>query len=81
MNILQQTIKFYHQNHSTTFSNSTVPTKNKNWLPGGTTNSDLGRWRGAKMHRKHKKIIQKVTTKKTGIKLQQELENGPQTFN
>ena len=29
MNTLQQTIKFYHQNHATTLSNSTVSAKTK----------------------------------------------------
>ena len=49
MNILQQTLKFYHQNHATTVSNSTVHAKNNNWLPGGTLTSVLGRWTGAKI--------------------------------
>ena len=49
MNILQQTLKFYHQNHATTTSNSTVYAKNNNWLPGGTITSVLGRWTGAKI--------------------------------
>ena len=49
MNILQQTLKFYYQNHATTISNSTVQAKNKNWLPGGTITSVLGRWTGAKI--------------------------------
>merc|ERR1712115_164700 len=49
MNIFQQTMKFYHQNHATTISNTTVHAKNKNWLPGGTLTSVLGRWTGAKI--------------------------------
>ena len=49
MNILQQTLKFYHQNHATTISNTTVHAKNNNWLPGGTLTSVLGRWTGAKI--------------------------------
>ena len=53
MNILQQTLKFYHQNHATTTSNTTVHAKNKNWLPGGTLTSVLGRWTGAKITSGH----------------------------
>merc|ERR1712115_597183 len=49
MNSLQQTMKLYHQTHATSISNSTVPAKNKNWLPGGTISSVLGRWTGAKI--------------------------------
>ena len=47
---LKQMMKFYHQNHTTTPTNYTVPTKNKIWQPGGTLSSILGRWIGAKKH-------------------------------
>ena len=49
MNIFQQKLKFYYQNHATTLSNSIVHAKNKNWLQGGTITSVLGRWTRAKI--------------------------------
>jgi hypothetical protein len=49
MNSFQQTMKLYHHTHATSISNSTVPAKNNNWLPGGTMSSVLGKWTGAKI--------------------------------